>query len=151
MGSALQVVDRPTQGHLFLSRQYVQPQWVLDSANFRVLANAELYAPGKHPPPHLSPFVSYDEDGYVPEYAKAMLKLQVAAHCVLVPSTMCLHYSPLLHALLHLSHCVRYCMLAVSAYVCRPGYSQAHYQWNCTGLHCSILCVVRHGHRDMHS
>ena len=78
MGLAVQVVDRPTQGHLFLSRQYVQPQWVLDSANFRVLADAELYAPGKHPPPHLSPFVSYDEDGYVPEYAKAMLKLQVA-------------------------------------------------------------------------
>ena len=75
----MQVVDRPTQGHVFLSRQYVQPQWVLDSANFRVLANAELYAPGKHPPPHLSPFVSYDEDGYVPEYAKAMLKLQVLA------------------------------------------------------------------------
>lgn len=77
VGWTVQVVDRPTQGHLFLSRQYVQPQWVLDSANFRVLANAELYAPGKHPPPHLSPFVSYDEDGYVPEYAKAMLKLQV--------------------------------------------------------------------------
>ena len=75
----MQVVDRPTQGHVFLSRQYVQPQWVLDSANFRVLANAEPYAPGKHPPPHLSPFVSYDEDGYVPEYAKAMLKLQVLA------------------------------------------------------------------------
>ena len=56
----IQVVDRPTQGHLFLSRQYVQPQWVLDSTNFRVLADAELYAPGKHPPPHLSPFVSYD-------------------------------------------------------------------------------------------
>lgn len=49
MGLAVQVVDRPTQGHLFLSRQYVQPQWVLDSANFRVLADAELYAPGKHP------------------------------------------------------------------------------------------------------
>ena len=73
------MVDRPTQGHKYLSRQYVQPQWVLDSANFRVLANAELYSPGKHPPPHLSPFVSYDEDGYVPEYAKAMLKLQVLA------------------------------------------------------------------------
>ena len=31
-----QVIDRPTQGHRFLSRQYVQPQWVFDSANFRV-------------------------------------------------------------------------------------------------------------------
>ena len=78
MGWNVQVVDRPTQGHKYLSRQYVQPQWVLDSANFRVLANAELYSPGKHPPPHLSPFVSYDEDGYVPDYAKAMLKLQAS-------------------------------------------------------------------------
>ena len=57
----------------------MQPQWVLDSANFRVLADAELYAPGKHPPPHLSPFVTYDDEGYVPDYAKAMLKLQVKA------------------------------------------------------------------------
>jgi pescadillo len=32
----MQVIDRPTQGHRFLSRQYVQPQWVFDSANFRV-------------------------------------------------------------------------------------------------------------------
>lgn len=30
-----QVVDRPSQGHRFLSRAYVQPQWVFDSANFR--------------------------------------------------------------------------------------------------------------------
>ena len=70
------MVDRPTQGHRYLSRQYVQPQWVLDSANFHVLADAELYAPGKQPPPHLSPFVSYEEDGYIPDYAKAMLRLQ---------------------------------------------------------------------------
>ena len=71
------MVDRPTQGHRYLSRTYVQPQWGLDSANFRVLADAELYTPGKHPPPHLSPFVTYDDEGYVPDYAKAMLKLQV--------------------------------------------------------------------------
>jgi pescadillo len=86
LGWTLQVVDRPTQGHLFLSRQYVQPQWVFDSANFRVLVDAELYAPGRHPPPHLSPFVSYDEEGYVPEYAKAMLKLQVTLFlCLSLP------------------------------------------------------------------
>lgn len=71
-----QVVDRPTQGHRFLSRQYVQPQWVLDSANFRVLADAELYAPGCAPPPHLSPFVDNDDEGYVPDYARTLHKLQ---------------------------------------------------------------------------
>ena len=74
-----QVVDRPTQYHRVASRQYVQPQWVLDSANFRVAADAELHAPGKQPPPHLSPFVDNDEEGYVPDYARTMAKLQVCA------------------------------------------------------------------------
>jgi len=27
-GITHQIVDRPTQGHIFLSREYVQPQWV---------------------------------------------------------------------------------------------------------------------------
>ena len=72
-----QVVDRPTQGHKFLSREYVQPQWVLDSANFRVMADARLYAPGLPPPPHLSPFVSPAEDDYVPDYARSLAQLQV--------------------------------------------------------------------------
>lgn len=76
----LQVVDRPTQGHRFLSREYVQPQWVFDSANFRVLAAPGLYAPGRAPPPHLSPFVSGEEEGYVPEYGKQLAALQEAAH-----------------------------------------------------------------------
>ena len=28
------------------------------------------------PPPHLSPFVNHDEEGYVPEYAKALEELR---------------------------------------------------------------------------
>lgn len=75
----MQIVDRPTQGHKFLSRQYVQPQWVFDSANFRVLAQPELYAVGVVPPPHLSPFVQNEEEGYVPDYLQTMLKLQASA------------------------------------------------------------------------
>ncbi|KAL0055526.1 hypothetical protein WJX82_001523 [Trebouxia sp. C0006] len=74
-----QIVDRPTQGHKFLSRQYVQPQWVFDSTNFRVLAKAELYAVGTVPPPHLSPFVQTEDEGYVPDYLQTMLKLQEQA------------------------------------------------------------------------
>ncbi|KAL4432847.1 hypothetical protein ABPG77_008173 [Micractinium sp. CCAP 211/92] len=74
-----QVVDRPTQGHRFLSREYVQPQWVFDSANFRVLAKPSLYAPGKPLPPHLSPFVNAEEEGYVPEYGRQLAALQEAA------------------------------------------------------------------------
>jgi len=71
-----QVVDRPTQGHRFLSRQYVQPQWVLDAANWRVLPDAGRYAPGVKPPPHLSPFVNDDDEGYVPDYAAELRRLQ---------------------------------------------------------------------------
>ena len=81
----MQIVDRPTQGHKFLSRQYVQPQWVFDSANFRVLAQPELYAVGVVPPPHLSPFVQNEEEGYVPDYLQTMLKLQ--ASCVQASGT----------------------------------------------------------------
>ena len=44
----------------------MQPQWVFDSANFRVLTQPALYAPGAVPPPHLSPFVNEEEEGYVP-------------------------------------------------------------------------------------
>ena len=73
-----QVVDRPSQAHRFLSRTYVQPQWVADSANWRVLADASLYAPGAPPPPHLSPFAARDADdeGYMPDYACALARLQ---------------------------------------------------------------------------
>lgn len=73
------MVDRPRQGHRHLSREYVQPQWVFDSANFRVLAQPSRYAPGAAPPPHLSPFVSAEEEGYVPEYGRQLAALQAAA------------------------------------------------------------------------
>lgn len=73
-----QVVDRPTQGHRFLSRVYVQPQWAWDSLNACVLAPTELYAPGARPPPHLSPFVDAEEEGYVPEYGRRLKALREA-------------------------------------------------------------------------
>lgn len=61
-----QVCDRPTQGHRFLNRTYVQPQWVADSINSRKLVIADNYAPGRMLPPHLSPFVEAKEGDYVP-------------------------------------------------------------------------------------
>ncbi|CAG8446475.1 4556_t:CDS:2 [Funneliformis caledonium] len=62
------VIDRPTSGHRFLSRAYIQPQWVYDCVNARKLLKIEPYQPGKTLPPHLSPFVEHKEGDYIPEF-----------------------------------------------------------------------------------
>ena len=62
-----QISDRPVQGHRFLSRQYVQPQWAYDCINAGKLMAAEPYHVGKTLPPHLSPFVEAREGDYVPD------------------------------------------------------------------------------------
>ncbi|EPS64320.1 hypothetical protein M569_10461, partial [Genlisea aurea] len=41
-----QVVDRPSQGRRYLSRDYIQPQWIYDSVNARILLPSEKYAVG---------------------------------------------------------------------------------------------------------
>ena len=62
------VVDRPrVQGERWKGVHYVQPQWVFDSFNLRVLAPVSLYEVGRLCPPHLSPFVADEEGGYEPE------------------------------------------------------------------------------------
>jgi pescadillo len=61
------VVDRPTLNHRFLSRVYIQPQWVYDCVNVRKLLKTELYQPGKTLPAHLSPFVEHKEGDYIPD------------------------------------------------------------------------------------
>lgn len=73
-----QVIDRPTQRHRFMQREYVQPQWVYDCANARLLLPTSEYGPGMVPPPHLSPFVDNDVEGYVPEYAEKIKELKGA-------------------------------------------------------------------------
>jgi len=40
---------------------------VFDSINSKVLLSVKEYAPGKHLPPHLSPFVVAKSDGYKPD------------------------------------------------------------------------------------
>lgn len=80
-----QIVDRPTQGHRFLSREYVQPQWVYDCINARIILPTEDYIVGRVPPPHLSPFVDNEAEGYVPEYADTIKRLQAAARKEVLP------------------------------------------------------------------
>jgi pescadillo len=64
-----QIVDRPQQSHRFLSREYVQPQWIYDSVNANVLLPLNGYLAGETLPPHLSPFVSQHEGSYLPDRA----------------------------------------------------------------------------------
>ncbi|OEL24605.1 Pescadillo-like protein [Dichanthelium oligosanthes] len=80
-----QIVDRPTQSHVFLSREYVQPQWVFDCVNARIILPTEEYLVGRVPPPHLSPFVDNDAEGYIPEYAETIKRLQAAARNEVLP------------------------------------------------------------------
>ncbi|KAL2661283.1 hypothetical protein AAZX31_03G214900 [Glycine max] len=81
-----QIVDREAQGHRFLSREYVQPQWVYDCVNAWIILPTENYLVGRTPPPHLSPFINYDEEGaYIPDYAKTIKHLQAAARKEILP------------------------------------------------------------------
>uniref|UniRef100_A0A1B6L8V9 Pescadillo homolog n=1 Tax=Graphocephala atropunctata TaxID=36148 RepID=A0A1B6L8V9_9HEMI len=63
-----QVVDRPTMDTQYISRYYVQPQWVFDCVNARELLPVEKYLLGCVLPPHLSPFVDPTrKDEYNPQ------------------------------------------------------------------------------------
>lgn len=74
------IVDRPqlpkSYENLPKSREYIQPQWILDCANFRFLLPISKYAVGATLPPHLSPWVDDEEEGYKPKYAKEIEKLK---------------------------------------------------------------------------
>jgi len=74
------VVDRPPD-HLEMrpGREYVQPQWVLDCFNTGCLLPVAPYAPGRTPPPHLSPFVDDKAEGYVPRQREILDRLAAEA------------------------------------------------------------------------
>eukprot|EP00559_Dactyliosolen_fragilissimus_P007217 CAMPEP_0184864090 /NCGR_PEP_ID=MMETSP0580-20130426/13721_1 /TAXON_ID=1118495 /ORGANISM="Dactyliosolen fragilissimus" /LENGTH=734 /DNA_ID=CAMNT_0027362737 /DNA_START=88 /DNA_END=2292 /DNA_ORIENTATION=- len=75
------ILDRPKVPSNFTSlpqsssREYVQPQWILDSANFLFLLPCSKYAIGTPLPPHLSPWVDHKEEGYTPAYAQEIERL----------------------------------------------------------------------------
>ncbi|XP_027267172.1 pescadillo homolog [Cricetulus griseus] len=71
-----QIVDRPGQQTPIIGRYYVQPQWVFDCVNARLLLPVAEYFPGVQLPPHLSPFVSEKEGDYIPPEKLKLLALQ---------------------------------------------------------------------------
>ncbi len=54
----------------------MQPQWVYDCVNWGLLLPVHEYAPGAKLPPHLSPFVDDDAEGYVPPRKTQLLQLR---------------------------------------------------------------------------
>merc|ERR1712125_39588 len=58
------------------NREFIQPQWVLDSANFLLRLPPSKYALGMSLPPHLSPWVNDEEEGYKPKYREDIEKLK---------------------------------------------------------------------------
>mmetsp|Transcript_601 Transcript_601/g.1242 ORF Transcript_601/g.1242 Transcript_601/m.1242 type:complete len:615 (+) Transcript_601:111-1955(+) len=74
------IVDRPpNQLDMKPGREYVQPQWVFDSFNLGCLLPIAPYAPGRSPPPHLSPFVDDKAEGYVPRQRELLDRLAAEA------------------------------------------------------------------------
>lgn len=71
-----QIVDREEITNQILNRYYIQPQWVYDSVNARLLLPVENYFIGEVLPPHLSPFIEESPSDYVPPEKEALLKLQ---------------------------------------------------------------------------
>ena len=75
------IVDRPkllpSYNSLPKSREFVQPQWIIDCANFQFVLPITRYAVGvTELPPHLSPWVEDKEEGYIPKYAEEIEKLK---------------------------------------------------------------------------
>ncbi|KAM4578409.1 pescadillo isoform 2-T2 [Fundulus diaphanus] len=71
-----QVVDRPNVDKQYMNRYYIQPQWVYDCVNAKILLPVEDYFLGVTLPPHLSPFVEEKEGDYVPPEKLKIMALQ---------------------------------------------------------------------------
>lgn len=71
-----QIVDRPSLPERRLNRVYIQPQWVYDSINMRMLLPTQEYLIGATLPPHLSPFVNEKRGDYIPPDKIKMMNLR---------------------------------------------------------------------------
>jgi pescadillo protein len=61
-------MDRPLlPGSQDKSKEYIQPQYILDSINNLFLLPTRPYLPGTPCPPHLSPFIDNEAEGYIPD------------------------------------------------------------------------------------
>ncbi|CAG5922884.1 pescadillo [Menidia menidia] len=70
------IVDRPTVDKQFINRYYIQPQWVYDCINAKILLPVEDYFLGVTLPPHLSPFVEEKDGDYIPPEKLKIMALQ---------------------------------------------------------------------------
>ncbi|XP_037339292.2 pescadillo [Pungitius pungitius] len=71
-----QIVDRPHIDKQYINRYYIQPQWVYDCVNAKILLPVEDYFLGVTLPPHLSPFVEEKDGDYVPPEKLKIMALQ---------------------------------------------------------------------------
>lgn len=71
-----QIVDRSSLPEIVVGRVYIQPQWVYDCINLRMLLPTADYLIGATLPPHLSPFVEEKRGDYVPPDKLKMLNLR---------------------------------------------------------------------------
>lgn len=68
-----QIVDRPQVSKQYMSRDYIQPQYVFDCVNQMTLLPVNKYFIGAVLPAHLSPFVDPNrEEIYIPPEEKAL-------------------------------------------------------------------------------
>lgn len=61
---------------IFWFRYYIQPQWVYDCVNAKIILPVEDYFMGVTLPPHLSPFVEEKEGDYMPPEKLKIMALQ---------------------------------------------------------------------------
>ncbi|XP_064084106.1 pescadillo homolog [Macrobrachium nipponense] len=83
-----QITDRPNVERKYLSRYYVQPQWIYDCINDRMFLPVQDYFPRSNLPPQMSPF-DIVTDLYVPPEkgkAEAMKRGDIPVHAF--PSSM---------------------------------------------------------------